>query len=443
MTVPTPLPVSSGPPLRTRAAAATARLVAAAARRTGRGGTVIGGHVALRLDRGILATLSRGRWVATVSATNGKTTTTRLLAEALASAGAVVSNAEGSNLRSGLAGALVRDLAAPIAALEVDEATLATTAVELRPAVLVLGNLSRDQLDRYGEVRILAERWRATLQELAAGTPPMHAAPDAVVPAGAPDAVVPAGAAHVVANADDPLVVWAAQPAPAITWVAAGQAWTGDSAVCPACRAPIRRAGRHWACTGCDLARPTPHYEVDHTTLRAPDGTAHEVRLAIPGSCNVANAALAAAAAVHAGVALPAALQAMAATSEVAGRYRQVDIDGHATRLLMAKNPAGWQQALEMVAGGDAPVVVGINARVADGHDPSWLWDVPFEVLAGRTVVATGDRALDLAVRLAYAGIEHSVVEGPVLTGVDTLPCGRVEVIANYTAFGDLLGTLP
>jgi UDP-N-acetylmuramyl tripeptide synthase len=399
------------------------RVTAAGARRAGRGGSVLGGHVGIALDRRLIAHLAQGRWIAVVSATNGKTTTTNLLAAALGVGGAVVTNSQGSNLKTGIAAALAADLDTWRAALEVDEATLAAVADELRPAVVVLGNLSRDQLDRYGEVRILAERWRAMFERLAA-----------------------AGAAPaVVANADDPLVAWSASEVPDVTWVAAGAAWTADAAVCPACAAPIVHGPGTWRCTGCDLTRPVPDVEVrDATVVFHDDGGDLEVpvTLAIPGRFNLGNAGLALAAARLGGVAPLDAAPAMATTGEVAGRYRTVRVGNHEVRLLMAKNPAGWQASLDIVQPPPVPVVVAVNARVADGRDPSWLWDVPFESLDGRPVVAAGDRAHDLSVRLHYAGVRHEVRPGSALDAMRTFPAGPVDLIANYTAFSDVLAGL-
>jgi hypothetical protein len=130
---------------------------------------------------------------------------------------------------------------------------------------------------------------------------------------------------------------------------------------------------------------------------------------------------------------------------------------------MLAKNPAGWDELLDLVARSEAPLVVSINARVADGADPSWLWDVPFERLEGRRVVATGDRYRDLSVRLQYAGVAHATEADPVRAVRAAADAGRggpgaedatveadgsegvagvgvVDVIGNYTAFGDLLG---
>src|SRR5207253_8616762 len=117
-------------------------------------------------------------------------------------------------------------------------------------------------------------------------------------------------------------------------------------------------------------------------------------------------------AAEAAGVEVTAALATMGAVAHVAGRYQVVTVEGVEVRLLLAKNPAGWAEALDLIRPAPLPVVVGINARIPDGRDPSWLWDVPFERLRGRLVIATGDRGRDLAVRLRYAEVEHRFVPG-------------------------------
>jgi UDP-N-acetylmuramyl tripeptide synthase len=131
----------------------------------------------------------------------------------------------------------------------------------------------------------------------------------------------------------------------------------------------------------------------------------------------------------------------MESVEEVAGRFTVRSFGDVRARLMLAKNPAGWDELLELVSGGEAPLVVSINARVADGADPSWLWDVPFERLAGRPVVATGDRYRDLSVRLQYAEVAHTTEPNPaeaVVAAADGSP-DVVDVIGNYTAFNDLL----
>jgi UDP-N-acetylmuramyl tripeptide synthase len=173
------------------------------------------------------------------------------------------------------------------------------------------------------------------------------------------------------------------------------------------------------------------------------DGRRDELRLALPGRFNQANALLAAVAAQACGIDAAAALEAMAAVREVAGRFTVRSFGAAQARLMLAKNPAGWDELLDLVAGSPAPLVVSINARVADGADPSWLWDVPFERLSGRKVVATGDRYRDLSVRLQYAEVAHTTEPSAVDAVTEAAagdPAALVDVIGNYTAFHDLLG---
>ncbi len=364
----------------------------------------------LALDPGLLARLGLGRTAALVTGTNGKTTTTRLLVSALGGRPAVATNAAGSNLLAGLASALAAEPRGK-AVLEVDEGYLGAALVSLAPEVVVLLNLSRDQLDRVSEVRMVAARFRSALSGFD-GT--------------------------VVANADDPLVAWAASAAPRVTWVGAGALWRSDAVGCPACDGPVAfdSSGVGWSST-CGLGRPDPALWLAGERLVLADGGERLVHLALPGRFNRANAVMALAAARELGAPLDEALEAMARVEAVEGRFATVEVGTLKARLLLAKNPAGWTELLELLHGGDEPVVVGINARVADGHDPSWLWDVPFESLAGRKVVATGERARDLAVRLRYAGVSHVTVPDQ-LDALGASGAPGVEYVGNYTAFQDL-----
>lgn len=156
--------------------------------------------------------------------------------------------------------------------------------------------------------------------------------------------------------------------------------------------------------------------------------------LALPGAVNRGNAAQAVAAAVTLGADPAAAVAAVSGVDEVAGRYRTVRIGSHTVRVLLAKNPAGWQEALAMVDKHGAGVVISVNGQVPDGEDLSWLWDVRFEHFGDTQVVAAGERGTDLAVRLGYAGVEHTLVHDT-LAAIQSCPAGHVEVIANYTAF--------
>ena len=419
---------------RTTVASATVAGVNGLSRALGRGsGTVAGGRAGLLVDPGLLATLSVGRRIALVTGTNGKTTTTRLLAAALTGGrDEVVSNDTGANMPAGHVAALVGAPGAPVAVLEVDEGYLGRCIAEMAPEVVVLLNLSRDQLDRISEVRMLVDRWRVALSGLTA-------------PAEGHTGTV------VVANADDPMVAWAAGTAPRVTWVGAGQVWHDDAVGCPSCGGRITFAddGR-WSCDRCDFARPDVAADVADDELVLADGSRHPLRIGLPGAFNRANAGMAAmaAAAMLAGEGegtVDTALGRLDGVTEVAGRFSTVARSGHPVRLLLAKNPAGWTAIFDLLDETGHPaeqVVLSVNARTADGFDTSWLWDVPFERLVGRAVVATGERRLDLAVRLRYAGVEHAVVDGPVSAidhAVTHSPDGApIEFLGNYTAFADL-----
>lgn len=366
------------------------------------------------LDPGLLAWLGKGKRIALVSGTNGKTTTTALLAAAAGAAGvAVATNHTGSNMPAGHVAALVEQSTAQIAVLEVDEAYVPQVAAATAPAVIALLNLSRDQLDRMSEVRMVAERWRNALVKLPATT--------------------------VVANADDPLIVFAAREADRVVWVAGGLRWKEDATGCPSCGGHIGfGADGDWSCDGCDLTRPPVTWWLDDDTIEGPGGPV-PIDLRLPGRFNVENAVLAVAAADSLGIDAPLSTRAMRSVTDVAGRFVHRTIDGVPVRLMLAKNPAGWSALLELVADEVAPVVVSINARTADGADPSWLYDVDFGVLAGRTVVVTGDRWRDLSVRLRYAEVAHRCISDPGGAVVSAGANGdRVEFIGNYTAFRDL-----
>ncbi|WP_026357238.1 Mur ligase family protein [Mycobacterium sp. 141] len=400
--------------LRGRAALAAGASARWASRVTGRGaGAMIGGLVAMTLDQSILRQLGQGRRTVVVTGTNGKSTTTRMAAAALATLGPVASNSEGANMDAGLVAALAGTRDARLAALEVDEMHVPHVSDAVDPAVIVLLNLSRDQLDRVGEINHIERTLRTGLTR--------H-----------PDAVI-------VANCDDVLMTSAAYDSPNVVWVAAGGSWAGDSVSCPRSGEIIVRDGAGWYSTGTEFKRPDPQWWFDDTHIYGPDGLVLPMALALPGAVNRGNATQAVAAAVILGADPAAAVAAVSGVDEVAGRYRTVQIGSHTARILLAKNPAGWQEALSMVDQRGAGVVIAVNGQVPDGEDLSWLWDVRFEQFVGdtarsRVVVAAGERGTDLAVRLGYAGVEHSLVHDTV-AAIESCPPGHVEVIANYTAF--------
>ncbi len=402
-------------PLRAKLATTLLRTTAALSRATGRGdGSVIGGRLGLRVEPQLLALLAEGRQVALVSGTNGKTTTTRFTAAAVGVLGDVATNSFGANMPTGHTTALAQAQRAPYAVLEVDEHYLRTVLAQTTPRVIALLNLSRDQLDRAMEVGMIAENWRKALT----GT-----------------------AAHLVANCDDPMVVWAASASDHVTWVAAGQRWQEDSFVCPNCVRHLDRSGADWSCPGCAFRRPEPAWSLAADgAIVGPDGARHRVDLQLPGRVNRANAATALAVAAEFGVPVAEALPRLSQVASVAGRYATVVRDDKVIRLLLAKNPAGWLEALDMVEPG-CPVLLSINSRDPDGLDTSWLYDVDFTPLFGRRVIVTGERAYDLCVRLDINGVAFEHLRD-FAAALAALPTGRLEVVANYTAFQDIRAEL-
>ena len=372
---------------------------------------MIGGLVAMTLDKSILRQLGTGRRTVVVTGTNGKSTTTRMTAAALGTLGPVATNAEGANMDAGLVAALAGSRGAALAALEVDEMHVPHVADAVEPSVIVLLNLSRDQLDRVGEINHIERTLRGGLAR--------H-----------PETVV-------VANCDDVLMTSAAYDSPHVVWVAAGGGWANDSVSCPRSGEIIVREGTHWYSTGTDTGLQTARARIGGSMrlpIYGPDGLALPMRLALPGKVNRGNATQAVAAAVTLGADPAAAVAAVSGVDEVAGRYSTVQLGAHSVRMLLAKNPAGWQEALSMVDTDAGSVVISVNGQVPDGEDLSWLWDVNFEHFANHPVVAAGERGTDLAVRLGYAGVEHTLVHNAV-EAITSCPPGHVEVVANYTAF--------
>jgi UDP-N-acetylmuramyl tripeptide synthase len=395
----------------TRFAVAAGRSGARLSRWLGRGeGAIIGGRLTAVLARNALTSLSRGREVLLVTGTNGKTTTSHLLAAALRTTGPVAHNHTGANMQDGVLAALCADQSARRAVLEVDELYLSRIAEQVCPRVIVLLNLSRDQLDRGAEVRAVSDAIASAVR----------AHPDATV----------------VANADDPLVVAAVRGAAKVVWVGVGGRWLADSTSCPLCgrggaATDTDRPGERRSC-GCALVRPTPQWSVTDRLLRAGDRTI-ELHTGLPGQFNLGNAAMAAAAATELGVDPDRAVEAMRSVNAVAGRYASITYGPYHLRLILAKNPAGWSETLRLLDP-SRPALLVVNAREADGRDTSWLWDVRFEGLPSPQVVVAGERAEDLALRLTYAEVRHSIAPDP-LAGLQLFPPGVVEVVANYTAF--------
>lgn len=394
--------------LRDLVAIGAVRLVNWTSRVLKRGsGTVAGGQVGLLISPVLLRDLTRDRRAVLVTGTNGKTTTTAMVSAGWG--GEVATNDTGANMLAGHVAALVGS-PSPRVVLEVDEAWLPDAVASIEPEVVVLLNLSRDQLDRASEVRQMAERWRACLTGPGADT------------------------RVVVANANDPLVVYAANEAPRVLWCDVPTDWQADAKSCPRCTRALVRDGSSWHCV-CGFAKPTTL----GVTLRnglVISGIEVPLELALPGHFNEANAAMALAALFEMGVDSLVAVTRINAVREVAGRFTRRHWHGHTLELLLAKNPSGFDALITTVQEGDQDLWIAINARIADGRDPSWLYDVPFERLRGHRVWCLGERRLDLATRLEYGGVDFVVADDPDLIPVSSEP---MALLANYTAFSEWL----
>ena len=421
--MPAPLPLPPDPRRRARRGGRRGPEPAA-----GRGaGATLPGKVTLAVAPRALAELAAGRTSVVVTGTNGKTTTTAFLVAALGDHD-VVTNATGANLPTGIVTALAGSRAG-LAVLETDELHVPAVMAATRPRALVLLNLSRDQLDRTHEVRRAADLWRTAI--------------------GVADEPL-----TVVANAADPNVAWAAldgaSTGTTVVWVDGGLHWLGDAELCPRCGELLDTDDSGWS-SSCGLRQPDAAYRVaegdrGHAVLLLPDGEELALAPTLPGAANLSNAAFAVAAAAALGVDPAEAVDRLSHISDVAGRYSTVALGTppaatRPARLLLAKNPAGWTVALELIEP-DAVVALGVNARTADGADTSWLWDVPFERLAGRTVGVFGPRRRPRAAararrcHLATRTGSGCVTDAHALA--TALPDGALTVLATYTAFEEV-----
>ncbi len=443
---------------------AVARGAGALSRLRGTGATSLPGKVLMRIEPDAIGTLGArlpdGSVV--ISATNGKTTTAAMAAGILSAQGTeLVHNRAGANMAGGIATTLLdaarpgQAIAGRLGLFEVDELWLARVAAELRPRVIVLGNLFRDQLDRYGELEAIADSWQEVL-----------ACSDA----------------QAVLNADDPLLADLGRERTGGDGVLyfgveddslalSGMAHAADAKHCRQCGAPyvfdavyLGHLGRYH-CPGCGRSRPQPEVLATDVRLRGVRGASFtlttpagraEVTLALPGLYNVYNALAASALASALGVPLDGIVSGLAATAPAFGRAETLSLalpgasaDGKGRRremqILLVKNPAGTNEVLRTLAlePGEHTLLGVLNDQIADGRDVSWIWDADFELLAGRveTVICSGSRAADLAARLKYAGIEpERIVIRPDLPDALSEALGRGEpdrplyALPTYTA---------
>ncbi|MDX6582108.1 MAG: hypothetical protein QOI10_1292 [Solirubrobacterales bacterium] len=439
-----------------RAKVGIAKATGALSRRSGRGGgTTLPGRLLLRMAPDAIPRLAGGLVDGStiISATNGKTTTAGMLAAAMRAAGRdPVHNRAGSNMSWGVATALLEQRGGE-GLFEVDEAWLPRMATELDPALIVLGNLFRDQLDRYGELEHLADEWAAMVAERS-------------------------GRSGFVLNADDPLVADLGRDKelrrrPGVTYFGiedASQALpelqhAHDAKHCRRCGHPYSYARAfvghlgHYECPNCGADRPTPDLAATEIELLGMRGSrslvstpAGEARLELPlpGLYNVYNALAALSAALRLGIGLEQAVGALARVEAAFGRVETIPVDGKPVSILLIKNPAGANEVLrtlrlEAAGNEDLDLWIALNDGIADGRDVSWVWDADFELLAGtaRRVVCSGTRAPEMAVRLKYAGIDprRLIVEPSIERSLDRA-VGQAEgalfALPTYTALIEL-----
>ena len=393
-----------------------ARAVGALSRRSGRGGgTTLPGRMLVRMapdaiDR-LAAQLDRGSIV--VSSTNGKTTTAGMIAAILHATGRIpIHNRAGSNMHWGVATALLEQHGDE-GLFELDEAWLPRVAPRLRPRLLVLGNLFRDQLDRYGELERLADEWADLVASLE-------------------------GKCEFALNADDPLIADLGRDRdlrrrPGVTYFGIedqSQALpelqhAHDAKHCRRCGAPYRYERAfvghlgHYICPNCHADRPAPDVAATEIELHGISGSAvHittpegdlELELPLPGLYNVYNALAAVTAGLRSGVSLDRIREGLESMQAVFGRVETIRVEGKPVSILLIKNPAGANEVLRTLtlesSNGEIDVWVALNDGIADGRDVSWIWDADFEVLSDgvRQVICAGTRAPEMALRLKYAG---------------------------------------
>jgi len=428
-----------------------ARAVGSLARRSGRGGgTSLPGKLLIRFEPAAISELARRlpRGTAVISATNGKTTTAAMTASIMAHAGVrLVHNQAGANMAGGIASTLLvaaqrgGGIDGELGIFEVDEFWLDRMAAELRPRALVLSNLFRDQLDRYGELETIADRWSGVVAALPAGT-------------------------RLVLNADDPLVADLGRDAPDVTLFGVEDSsvalpemqHASDSKHCRRCGAAYRyeaiylgHLGRYH-CPVCGQRRPQPEIAAEairlagtasaEFTLRTPEGR-RAVRLPLPGLYNVYNALAAAGLCLALGATLDEVVSGLEAVKAAFGRAETLDVAGTELSILLIKNPAGANEILRTLAleEGELHILAVLNDHTADGRDVSWVWDADFELLCGHIASATcaGTRAAELALRLKYAGVptDRLRVVGDLPAALDEAlasASGRLFALPTYTA---------
>jgi lipid II isoglutaminyl synthase (glutamine-hydrolysing) len=409
------------------------------------GGTTVPGKLLWRLDPGAIdrlaARLSDGS--AVISATNGKTTTAAMAAGILRNRFRLAHNSSGANLVSGVASTLLEASDAELGLFEVDEGALPEIVRRVRPKAVCLGNLFRDQLDRYGELEHVAARWREAVRGLPAETALVVNGDDPQL-----GALARVRSGVLVFGVDDPAL---ARPS---------LQHASDSKYCVQCGTPYEYAAAYmghlgeYHCPACGDRRPpldvaAREIELDGLesvsfTLATPAGQGR-VRLRLPGLYNVYNALAAASLGLSLGASLEEVVSGLESFSAAFGRFERIAVGDRSLLMLLIKNPAGANEAVGTIVDGGTPsvVVIGLNDAIADGRDVSWIWDVDFEpLLAGLDrLVATGDRAAELALRFKYGGLDPDRIdvipslEAGLDRGLELTPAGgELVVMPTYTA---------
>jgi lipid II isoglutaminyl synthase (glutamine-hydrolysing) len=425
---------------------ALARAAGRLSRLAGRGGgTTLPGKILATIDPRALGTLAQRLPLgsALISATNGKTTTAAITAEILSGRIRLAHNRAGANLVSGVASALLAARDAELGLFEVDEGAFPEVASRVRPHAVCLGNLFRDQLDRYGELELVAERWRTAVAELDP-------------------------AASAVVNADDPLLADIARVRPNVLRFGLDDPsvarerlpHAADSKYCRTCGAPYSYRAAYvghlgdYVCPNCHDRRPELDVAARSIELSglesvafdlvAPGGT-RRVSLPLPGLYNVYNALAASSLALVLGASLDEIEAGLGRFRAAFGRFERIPAGDKSVLLLLIKNPAGANEVVRTLVSGGGPklAVVALNDNIADGRDVSWIWDVDFEPLgeAVERLVATGGRAHELALRFKYGGVSPDRIEViPDLEraldrGLELTPAGaELVVLPTYTA---------
>ena len=444
---------------------AAARAAGALSRRAGRGGTSLPGKLLLRLEPQAIAQLAARlpHGNAVISATNGKTTTAAMVAAIMERTGArLVHNRAGANMAGGVAASLLDasepggGIAGDLGLFEVDEFWLDRVTGQLRPRALLLANLFRDQLDRYGELETIAERWAEVVRAGGSRTLVLNADDPLVADLGRERAD---GAGETGADGAGEIVYFGVED---VGVALPGLSHASDSKHCRRCGTPyaydtvfLGHLG-HYHCPAGDNRRPEPQVAAisvvlkgarsAQITLRTPAGTI-EVALPLPGLYNVYNALGATALSLALGAGLEDVRAGLEAVSPAFGRAETVQVGERPVSVLLVKNPAGANEVLRTLAleAGEHDLLAILNDRTADGRDVSWVWDADFELLADRLRRATcsGTRAAELALRLKYAGVptERLHVVDDIADGLDAAVAGGegpLYVLPTYTALLEL-----